>query len=267
MLVACTLATLPARADAKPPLEPGPMFRLDPVTETAWLTGMFVVAATSEILIGTGELEAQLPDDEAELIFLDRWVAERDDAALRGAQISDLGVLTTAAWTITDTVFAALGHRPDSALTYATLYLESGVTTWCVANLFKLAIRRPRPRAYIELRETGAVNPDTQEALSFYSLHTALTASLGATASYLALTRPGTALEKWLVVSGSIVATAVVGGGRMASGAHFTTDVLAGLAAGTAVGVMVAHVHRRAPVAIAASADAHGGTLGIQGRF
>ena len=59
---------------------------------------------------------------------------------------------------------------------------RSATTTWLICNLFKMAVRRPRPRAYIELRETGSVSPGTQEALSFYSLHTALAATLASTA-------------------------------------------------------------------------------------
>ena len=115
---------------------------------------------------GRAEIEAQLPDNQAELLAIDRWVAERDSAALHGAQASDTGVLVAGAWAIVDTVLAGFGKRPDSALTYGTLYAESLSTTWFLCNLTKMAVRRPRPRAYIELRETGSVSPETQEALS-----------------------------------------------------------------------------------------------------
>jgi undecaprenyl-diphosphatase len=143
--------------------------------------------------------------------------------------------------------------------------LETGLFTWSLANLFKMAVRRPRPRAYIELRETGSVSPGTQEALSFYSGHTALVAALGSTASYIAFTRGGPEWLKWSVLGGSIAATLVVGVGRMLSGAHFTTDVLAGLGAGVVSGVLIPHLHRVSPVAPVISADGSGGTIGIAG--
>ena len=94
-----------------------------------------------------------------------------------------------------------------------------------------------------------------------------MTASVGATASYLALTRPGPTWEKWLVVGGSIAATSVVGVGRMLSAAHFTTDVIAGAGAGIAIGTLVPHVHRTSPVSIAAAFAGDGATLGLHGAF
>ncbi|HVJ17279.1 MAG TPA: phosphatase PAP2 family protein [Polyangiaceae bacterium] len=259
-------STLTATANAQG-TQRQPVFELDPIADSVFLGGTLLVAATSEAIIGTGEIEAQLPDDEAELLKIDRWAAEKDSAALKGAQASDTGVLVIASWAIVDTTLAGFKQRPDSALTYGTLYLESAITTWCISNLFKMAVRRPRPRAYIELREKGSVSDETQEALSFYSLHTAMAASVASTATYLAWTRPGPAWEKWLVLGGAVTATSVVGVGRMLSAAHFTTDVIAGLGAGVAIGTLVPHVHRIAPVTISSTVDSHGGTVGVQGEF
>jgi len=264
MCCALALAVHPARAQQR---EQRPVFQLDPVGDSTYLAGTFLVAATCEALIDTGEIEAQAPDAESELIFIDAWIAKRDSASLRHAQTSDLGVVAVMAWAITDTVFAGVGKRPDSALTYLTLYLESGITTWVISNLFKLAVRRPRPRAYIELRETGSVTPDTQESLSFYSLHTAMAATLAATATYMAFTRDDPEWVRWVILGGSIIATSIVGVGRILSGAHFTTDVLGGLGAGVAVGVLVPHLHRAAPVRVVPNVERGGGTLSVVGRF
>jgi undecaprenyl-diphosphatase len=236
--LACGLLSIPRPAQGEE------QYRLDAVADSAWTSGAFAVAAMTEATISTGELEAQLPDDETELLFIDRWVVERDSASTRAAFASDVGVLAAVAWSATDTVLAAAGAREDSGLTYGVLYVESLGTTWLMANLFKLAVRRPRPRAYIELRKYGKVDPKTQEALSFYSLHTAFVATLGATASYLAFRRDGPGWEPWAVLGGSITATGVVGVGRILAGAHFTSDVVAGAAAGTAVGLLVPHLHR-----------------------
>jgi|SoiMethySBSTD1v2_1073268.scaffolds.fasta_scaffold00796_23 PAP2 superfamily protein len=263
---ACALAPASALAQEQEQRKT-PVFELDPVADSVFFGGTLLVAATSEAIIATGEIEAQLPDDSAELIFIDEWAAKRDSASLRGAQTSDIGVLATAAWAITDTTLAGFGKRVDSALTYGTLYAESATTTWMLCNLFKIAVRRPRPRAYIELRETGSVTPGTQEALSFYSLHTAFAATLASTASYLVLTRDAPALEQWLVVGGGTAATLVVGGGRILTAAHFTTDVIAGVGAGVMVGVLVPHLHRVTPLKLTTSVEHDGGTIGVAGTF
>lgn len=76
------------------------------------------VAATSEANDRNGEFEAQLPDDEAELLVIHRWAAEMDSAKLHGAWTSDVGVVVAAAWAVTDKRFAAFRQRPDPALTH-----------------------------------------------------------------------------------------------------------------------------------------------------
>ncbi|HEY8943306.1 MAG TPA: hypothetical protein VIM73_03545, partial [Polyangiaceae bacterium] len=147
-VLAGVLWVAPASAQQEP--HHPPAFRLDPVADGAFIGGTLVVTFMLEAIIGTGEIEAQLPDDEAELLPIDRWAAERDEASLGAAQASDLGVLAVAAWAVTDTVLAGVEHRADPALTHAALYVESATTTWFISNLFKIAVRRPRPRAYIE---------------------------------------------------------------------------------------------------------------------
>lgn len=243
----------------------GPLFQIDPIVDTAFTTGVLGVAMMGEAFISTGEIEAQVPDDEAELLGIDAWIAQRNSASLRAAQVSDIGVYVAAAWAATDTALAWLGNRQDAGLTYFVIYAQSAATTWFVANIFKMAVRRPRPRAYIELRQVGEVTPATQEALSFYSLHTAMAASLGSTATYIAFARNAPAWERWTILGGTVAATAVVGVGRMLSGAHFTTDVLGGLAAGASVGILVPHLHRVAPVKVAATGLPGGGALSVYG--
>ena len=260
----CSLVSFPVEAsdpDAKP------AFQLDPAMDSVFIVGALLAAASSEALITTGEITIQFPTHRRQLLGIDAWVAQRERGSLRGAETSDVAVLVAMGWSIADIGLAALNPRPDSALTYAVLYLQSGITTWMLSNLFKLAVRRPRPQAYIELRESGTIDERTQQYLSFYSLHTAVAASLAATATYLAFTRNGPEWEKWLVLGGAIVVTSVVGLGRLLAAAHFTTDVLAGLGAGAVVGTLIPHLHRASPVTLAASADKTGGTLTLVGRF
>jgi hypothetical protein len=82
---------------------------------------------------------------------------------------------------------------------------------------------------------------------SFYSLHTALAATLSATAGYISIVREDPAWQRWLVILGGVAATSVTGLGRIFSGAHFTTDVVVGTVMGAGVGLLVPHLHRREP--------------------
>src|SRR5262245_5107286 len=95
----CSLAASPAKAEE-------PVFQLDPVADSVFFGATLLVAGTSEAIITTGEIEAQLPDDQTELLGIDRWAAERHTAQLRGEQTSDLGVAVAAAWAIADTTLA-----------------------------------------------------------------------------------------------------------------------------------------------------------------
>jgi hypothetical protein len=74
-LLAYALTAPPAAAQTS--AERRPVFRLDPVADSALFGGTLVIAAMSEAIIATGEIEAQLPDEQAELVAIDRWAAER----------------------------------------------------------------------------------------------------------------------------------------------------------------------------------------------
>lgn len=88
----------------------------------------------------------------------------------------------------------------EAALVDATMYSEAIAFSWGLTNLAKIGFRRPRPIAYIE-RDRAILggqapatynNTSTDSTLSFYSGHTAITATVSATATYLAFARSPT---------------------------------------------------------------------------
>jgi membrane-associated phospholipid phosphatase len=93
------------------------------------------------------------------------------------------------------------------------------------------------------------MNPDsgdTNAVLSYFSGHASSTASVAATATYLAFVRaPGTA-RPWITLGAGTLLTGFVSYERVRSGAHFPTDVIAGSMAGAAIGVLIPHLHHRA---------------------
>jgi undecaprenyl-diphosphatase len=117
-----------------------------------------------------------------------------------------------------------------------------------MTNIVKIAVRRPRPMAYIESAkhegELDYSNPSTDSALSFFSGHASMTAAIGATATYLAFARSTGKLRPWLTLALATGLTTFVSIERVRAGKHFPTDVIAGAFAGAGLGVVVPHLHR-----------------------
>ena len=91
-------------------------------------------------------------------------------------------------------------------------------------------------------------NPSTDSALSFFSGHASMTATLGATATYLAFTRSPSSWRPWVTLVAATGLTTFVSIQRVRAGKHFPTDVIAGSVAGAGIGVIVPHVHRTTDV-------------------
>jgi membrane-associated phospholipid phosphatase len=160
----------------------------------------------------------------------------------------------------------------------AVIYAETVSITWTTTNLAKIAFRRPRPSAYREaqsLRDAGVPEAeiptritDTNSALSFFSGHGSATAAVAATASYLAFARaPGTP-RPWITLGVGAAVTTLTCFGRVRSGEHFPTDVIAGAMAGFGIGILVAHSHRaeaptQRPIWIGAAPVDDGGILTV----
>jgi undecaprenyl-diphosphatase len=223
----------------------------DPIGDGAILAGSLAFSVILDQLTSTGEIRPQQPEATSSLLSIDRFAVTQTvdpNASLR----SNIGLYAAVAFAITDPLVSAFRDGPTTALVDAVLYAESISVTTGITDLTKIAIRRPRPTAYIEQQQLyakyGRANaPDittTDSALSFFSGHASTVATIGATATYLAFARSPDTARPWLTLGGFTVLTAFVSYERVRAGAHFPTDVIAGSLAGAGIGTLVVHLHR-----------------------
>ncbi len=237
-------ATDTATTAAPPPAEAKRLFEIDPVLSGALLVGALGFGGLSELILSTGEIRPQDPLDPSILLGIDRPTAESNHIEPGAGTLSDVGLAATISFAVADSLLSEVRGLPDGWGTHVLLYAQGFAFNWAVGNVAKVAVRRPRPTAYYEKRQTGMTSADTNSGLSFYSLHTAVVAGVGATATYLAFARDDSEWEKWLTLAGGVGLTAFVGWNRVRARAHFPTDIIAGAMAGTAIGVLVPHLQR-----------------------
>ncbi|MCA9668397.1 MAG: phosphatase PAP2 family protein [Myxococcales bacterium] len=221
-----------------------PRYKVDAVTDSAVTASAALIALFSQLAISSGELTAQTPGPTENLSFIDRWVAERDDFE-EGSRLSSNILLGVAAgFVAVDSVISGWLGGVRAGLTDALFYTQSILINIALVNIVKLTVRRPRPEAYWQVRNSGtAGNEKTDLALSFYSGHAAFTAGVTATASYLAFRRYGVGWRSFLTLGVGIALTAAVSIERVRSLAHFPSDVITGAIVGAAVGLLVPHFH------------------------
>ncbi len=267
---------------APEPVEPPPKqvrFIADPLLDGAVLSLTLGTGALSEAILATGEIKPQPPGDPAKLLSFDRATVDQPPVAMWGT-VSAIGLFSALGFAAVDPVLSGFRDGTETAIVDAVIYAETVSVTWTTTNLAKIAFRRPRPSAYREaqrLREAGVPETeipsritDTSSALSFFSGHGSTTAGIAATASYLAFARaPGTP-RPWITLGVGAVVTTVTCVGRVQSGEHFPTDVIAGAMAGFGIGILVAHSHRaeaplQRPIWIGAAPIDDGGIVTVSG--
>jgi membrane-associated phospholipid phosphatase len=296
-LAAATLVCVssPARADdptAAPPAAPSSVatpavvsppvdnrpFQIDPVSDGALIVAGAGYGGILELILSTGEIRPQRPVDPNALLGIDS-VAVTQTIDPSAATRSNFGLYTALAFAVIDPILSGFRDGRSAALIDATLYAESLSLTFALTDLAKIAVRRPRPSAYVAQaqldREFGPNGPsitDTDQSLSFFSGHAAICGAVTATATYLAFTRsPGT-WRPWVTLIAGTLLTAGVSYERVRAGAHFPTDVIAGTLAGAGVGTIVPHLHRRSTPGqhaawIGLGPAPEGVGLGLQGVF
>jgi hypothetical protein len=245
LLMACVLGATPAVAGPLgATLEGGTAtpFVVSPVWDSA------IIALDVGLLLGLKHIVPQAHEDglRAELNTLDARVVEwgTHDDALRS---SDLGVTLAVAFALADAGVSGKHDGWRSGAVKVTLYAESALTAAALAEVAKHAVQRPRPCTYqAERRQRPALAcapADDDAYLSFFSGHTAVSAALGATATYMAFREDDGGVRGPMTLAAGLALTGFVAAERMRAGKHFPTDVLTGFAVGTAVGVLVPHLH------------------------
>jgi undecaprenyl-diphosphatase len=233
------------------------------------------MSVMSELILDTGEITPQQPRLDTNLLGIDRASITARPVAAWGT-ISTIGLGVAIAYAAIDPVRSGFRHGVESGIVDGVIYAETISMTWAVTNLAKIAFRRPRPSAYQQVRRDSSGNTDaaavsdTNAAMSFFSGHASTTASVAAAATYLAFSRSTDRLRPWLTLGIGAAVTALVGFGRVQSGEHFPTDVIAGSMVGAGIGVLVPHLHREeAPrqrrVWIGLGAEPNGASLRAQG--
>jgi membrane-associated phospholipid phosphatase len=272
----------PKPAEAKPAGRA--TFHVDPIADTSIIAVALGFAGVLELINSTGEIRPQQISPtftRSQLIGIDRGAitATPDKSA---GPISNAGLGLAAAFALIDPVLSGFReHSVQTGLVDGFLYAQTVSLTLAMTNVVKMAVRRPRPLAYVDFEahrgETGYSNSSTDSTLSFFSGHAATTAAIGATATYLALTRAPHTARPWITLGIAAVVSSVVSIERVRAGKHFPTDVIAGSIAGAGIGVIVPHLHRsedveqrRVWVGFTPTSDrsiARGGVLQVSGFF
>lgn len=257
---------------------------IDPIADSAMIAVSLGFAGTLELINSTGEIRPQQIDknfDSSQLISIDRpAITQTPDPNARGN--SSIGLGLALAYAAIDPILSGVREKSvQTGLADAFMYAEALSFTLAMTNLVKMAVRRPRPIAYIDA-EAHQDDPDyennsTDSALSFFSGHAAMTATVSATATYLAFARSPHNARPWITLLIGTGLTTFVSIERVRAGAHFPTDVIAGSIAGAGIGLVVPHLHRTDDIKqrriwvgftpLNSRAAEHGGLLNVSGVF
>jgi undecaprenyl-diphosphatase len=269
---------------AEPRPEGRVTFDVDPVADGAIVAVSLGFAGVLDLINSTGEVRPQqiAPNfDRSKLISIDRGaVSQTPDP--NASTYSNIGLFAALSYSVIDPVLS--GFRESSVqtgLVDGIMYAESLSLTFALTNLVKMAVRRPRPQAYIDAEahknDPNYSNSVTDSSLSFFSGHAAEVAAVGATATYLAFARSPHSARPWITLILATGLSTFVSIERVRSGAHFPTDVIAGTIAGAGIGVIVPHLHRTGDIKqrrvwvgyapVDRSEGAQGGTLQLSGYF
>jgi membrane-associated phospholipid phosphatase len=257
-----SLTAPPAFAD-DPPRLADQHFTIDPVSDITLTAGGAGFATLLGLILSTGEIKPfpVEPGDQNKLLGIDQ-IAVNQKLDPHAATYSTIGLWTAVGFAALDPFLSASRDGWDAALVDAILYAESLSLIEALTDITKIAVRRPRPIDYINCTASSASVlsgscSSTDVELSFFSGHAATVGAITATSTYLAFVRAPHTARPWITLGVGTLLTAFVGYERVRSGNHFPTDVIAGAAAGAAVGVLVPHLHRH-------SEDAPNVWIGLQ---
>jgi undecaprenyl-diphosphatase len=271
-----------ANAEQTPQLGDNQHFTVDPVVDGVLVVGGASFSELLSLILSTGEIKPLPPGSSDNLLAIDR-VAVTQTIDPNAGRNSTIGLYAAYGYAVLDPILSGVRDGRRAALIDAVMYAESIALTQTFTEATKIGVRRPRPIDFANCANdpTGSCASNTDLQLSFFSGHAAVTATIGATATYLAFVRAGPRSPRpWITLAAGTLLTAFVSYERVRSGEHFPTDVIVGSMAGAGIGVLVPHFHRRphfhgsdyeAPACwigfAPASSGASGGALALNGRF
>jgi membrane-associated phospholipid phosphatase len=178
------------------------------------------------------------------------------------ARASDVGAATLY---VGGAIVLMLDEGLTSGLNDEIVVAESFAAAGALASLTSVAVRRPRPFLYGD-KAPLEDRLGAGASFSFFSGHTA-TSFAAAVALFrtLQLRHPRSPVP-WLVLGVSLGTAGLVGTGRVLSGNHFPSDVIAGAVVGSSAGLLVPALHGSG-LTIAPTADGQTAGLQLFGRF
>jgi len=245
-----------------------------PLAANLWLD-LPVVLGLGSVLLGAQLSDSQLPPpscaplcDSQTVNALDRVSIGWHSKPARTASDILIGI-NIALPLVLDLIDVAASRPPDAVRGYLQDVLILGevfVVNAGINTLIKYAVRRPRPFLYDA--DMSAFSPedraDADSGMSFYSQHSSSAFAMATAGSYLfTLRHPNSkwVIPVWLFSEALAATTASM---RVLAGKHFISDVLVGAVMGSAVGLLIPYLHRRAlPAALAARAGRFGQDLRI----
>jgi membrane-associated phospholipid phosphatase len=187
--------------------------------------------------LGSYMIRKRCPCDPHELNALDRGsVSNHSNAAGIASDITDSAAMAVPP--LLDLVAVGFSW---ALLEDVTIMAETVMVEVALHQFASLGVQRPRPRTYAG-ETTYVTSPDGY--MSFYAGHVGSTVAALSMASYTVRLRYGEHWWPWVITG--LVGTSI-SVERVANGAHFPTDVIAGAAVGFAVGIGVPWLHAKKP--------------------
>jgi membrane-associated phospholipid phosphatase len=195
--------------------------------------------------------------DRSRLNFIDRPAAGLYDR--RWSAIGDIATVSTLALPLGIVLIdegLANGLNDDLVIAEATLVSSA------LQVVTGFAVARPRPRVYGDDAPVED-RTDANAARSFFSGHVADTVATSV-ATLRTFQRLGKPTLAWVLFGTTMAGSTLVGVARVASGAHFPTDVVTGAAIGTGIGLALPAIHASG-VSVVPVAGSDAGGIGIAG--
>jgi len=187
---------------------------------------------------------------------------DRPAAGLYHPQWSTPGDVATAATLLVPLTVIVVDEGLADGLNDDLVVAESALVSSGLQTMLSYAVARPRPRVYSDDAPLAA-RSNANAGRSFFSGHVANTVatSVAALRTYQRLHRP---VLGWTLLGVGLAGSGFVGFARVASGAHFPSDVVVGAAVGVGMGLALPALHD-SPLRMTPYASREGGGLLFSG--